>query len=356
MSVKFTRKCNFLGEACIFMGRYYQEETFEELQNHLKQRSGYSDEVDEILNVMAKVYEEIAKRVSFPEKLHIYFTSFDDDAIQPNLATCMLHAGIAVEDVPFEELIAYMKKQFHEDPTSFIEAILNSEQQPMDRDTFMKLLEETNMNDSAKWNILRVYMNFDEHLDILMDAILQVIPVMQEVYASYQKRFAIFCDFWEKAVADNRFYECLRISTKIDIHDDSDITVCPCWMGCNSVRLIAVHKDMKHMTMLLGLLFREKEFVNSTNLTREDILSRLKYMSDASKYEIMMLLKHDRLYGSQLAEKLHLSTATISHHMSALSSTALIDIEKDSNRVYYRLNKVQVSHLLDQLHKDLFED
>ena len=52
---------------------------------------------------------------------------------------------------------------------------------------------------------------------------------------------------------------------------------------------------------------------------------------------------------------MHLSAATISHHMNALSSCGLLNMEKDANRVYYRLNKVQIECVIDQLRKDLLE-
>ena len=55
------------------------------------------------------------------------------------------------------------------------------------------------------------------------------------------------------------------------------------------------------------------------------------------------------------SSNLPLSAATISHHMNALSTCGLLNMEKDANRVYYRLNKVQIECMIDQLRKDLLE-
>ena len=41
--------------------------------------------------------------------------------------------------------------------------------------------------------------------------------------------------------------------------------------------------------------------------------------------------------------------------MNALSTCGLLNMEKDANRVYYRLNKVQIECMIDQLRKDLLE-
>lgn len=83
--------------------------------------------------------------------------------------------------------------------------------------------------------------------------------------------------------------------------------------------------------------------------------SHLKLLSDPSKYAILCRVKDQARYGLQLAKHLNLTTATISHHVNALSNAGLLSLEKDANRVYYRMNKEHLGMLLDQLREDLLE-
>ena len=82
----------------------------------------------------------------------------------------------------------------------------------------------------------------------------------------------------------------------------------------------------------------------------------LKVMGDKSKFEIMRLVSDEPKYGLQLAEALDISTATISHHMAQLEEMDLIRTERDSNRVYYSLNRETVEYVVKNLNKLFLED
>ena len=54
-------------------------------------------------------------------------------------------------------------------------------------------------------------------------------------------------------------------------------------------------------------------------------------------------------YGMELASLLELSTATVSHHMALLLEAGFVSIRRESNRVYYELNRKKVRDFLDEL-------
>lgn len=82
----------------------------------------------------------------------------------------------------------------------------------------------------------------------------------------------------------------------------------------------------------------------------------LKVMGDKSKFEIMRLVSEEPKFGLQLAQALDISTATISHHMAQLEEMDLIRTERDSNRVYYSLNRETVEYVVKNLNKLFLED
>lgn len=83
------------------------------------------------------------------------------------------------------------------------------------------------------------------------------------------------------------------------------------------------------------------------------MLNGLKMLADSSKFEILQLLGKETSYGAQLAEKLNLSTPTISYHMQTLISARFVVFEKKQNRLYYRMNKEYIKYFLQQVEEQL---
>ena len=80
---------------------------------------------------------------------------------------------------------------------------------------------------------------------------------------------------------------------------------------------------------------------------QEHSLKVLKMLSDSSKFEILSYIKDKSAYGSQLAKHLGLTTATISHHMSALMSAGLVTMDTKESKVYYKGNTKAIAEVLD---------
>lgn len=72
----------------------------------------------------------------------------------------------------------------------------------------------------------------------------------------------------------------------------------------------------------------------------------LKCLGDKSKFEILCSLKERGKYNLELAEDVHLSPATVSHHMGMLLANQLVTVEKQGGKVYYQLNQEPIRALL----------
>ena len=88
-------------------------------------------------------------------------------------------------------------------------------------------------------------------------------------------------------------------------------------------------------------------------LTEERALTILKLLSDKSKLEILELTKNEAMYGAQLAGKLGLTTATISHHTSALFDQNLLHIEKVDSKIYFKQYQETIKALIRYLESTL---
>lgn len=365
MKAIFQTDYNYVSEAKYFLILHYANKDFTSLQESLQVKSGYNENLKQVLTDMQHMYKEVEGACGeLSDSFAMYFNSnFEEGTIRTTLADCILLKGECTMEVAPEELGAYLKKSFHESNETFVQCILDPQEttklSTMSDDEFFREIEKLAISDEVKWNIWRIFRNFDEHVDRLMEVIIPLVPVIKKVYEHYESLFLPYVNYWKDACEEGTFFDQLKKAYPLELkeHDKEGklYIILSCMQG-NALRLVGCEEDDKNMYIYIGVLFKELALLsNNESFTREDICNRLKLLSDASKYEILKITNNKKLYGSQLAEHLKLTTATISHHVNALTNVGLLSIEKDSNRIYYQLNSEQIGYIIDQLRKDLYE-
>lgn len=71
----------------------------------------------------------------------------------------------------------------------------------------------------------------------------------------------------------------------------------------------------------------------------EKMVAYHKAMGDPTRLRMLMLLSEREYSGQELAELLHLSQPTITHHAAKLREAALIKERRDKNTVYFSVNR-----------------
>ena len=72
-----------------------------------------------------------------------------------------------------------------------------------------------------------------------------------------------------------------------------------------------------------------------------------KALSDATRREILNLLKTGSMTAGEIGEKFSMTGATISHHLSVLKSAGLISDDKRGKYIFYELNMSMVDEMLN---------
>jgi hypothetical protein len=70
----------------------------------------------------------------------------------------------------------------------------------------------------------------------------------------------------------------------------------------------------------------------------EKVVNYHKALSDPTRIRLLMLLAHGERNGQELAEKLGVAPATVTHHASKLRGAGLINERRDKNTIYLSLN------------------
>jgi DNA-binding transcriptional ArsR family regulator len=100
-------------------------------------------------------------------------------------------------------------------------------------------------------------------------------------------------------------------------------------------------------------IYSDLLFDENLNLERFSIF--FKTLSDPNRIAILKLLSQKPWYGQELAEKLNITPATISYHMTFLQKVGVITFQKMDNRSYYCLNQNKLMELIEDF-KDFFND
>jgi hypothetical protein len=88
----------------------------------------------------------------------------------------------------------------------------------------------------------------------------------------------------------------------------------------------------------------------------DKIVSYHKALADPTRIRLLLLLADGELHGQALAEKLCVSTATITHHAAKLREVSLINERRDKNTIYFSLNhyflKGNANAVVDLIYKN----
>ena len=71
-------------------------------------------------------------------------------------------------------------------------------------------------------------------------------------------------------------------------------------------------------------------------------LMTYKVLSDRTRFDIIKMLLEKESYGQEIAQRLGITTATVSYHIEFLFAASLIRLERKSRRIYYSVNTEQI--------------
>lgn len=218
----------------------------------------------------------------------------------------------------------------------------------------IQVIEALEIESHKKWQLILLFQNYHLYMDELITILDQAVHLFQQKKTLIQPYLTKFDDTYSKLLQnDPRSY--VHEHYRIRLSDNKDIVFAPYLFGCNTV----VYFDSDHTPaeqIYIGVLFETISTVVDQIISDERICKTLKILSDNSKFEILKSIRNKPAYGQELADQLNLSTATISHHMNALINSGFIQLEKQTNRIYYQMDKEKVSRFIEQLRTSLIPD
>ncbi len=218
-----------------------------------------------------------------------------------------------------------------------------------DYNEFINYLDSTKLKDDCKWSCLQIATHYEDYQK-------EINQIITDVTTIYLKNIFMIEDIIEEA--KNNIQEIvsrISIDEMVDhFHIGFNTTKKPiialCVSTVNSIGLIDIYDES---ILFVGILFNFLDDKKSEN-NIDNAYVTIKNLGEKRKFEILRMLDEQPCNGLQLAEKLGITPATISHHMKQLVSSGMVGIEYGEKSMYTIRNKSIVDDL--NLIKTIIED
>lgn len=185
-------------------------------------------------------------------------------------------------------------------------------------------LENLELSAELKWQIIVLKEQPKKQLSIVAGAVMDNLPACREAIKK------VSSDLKELLAAtildDPEKNNLLRIS----YHIQPDAEIIPTLAFSLGVLIL-------DDAVAYGLLV-QKIMEDQFGINKEELLLGAKALSDKSKLEILLVLKDTPLYSTEIAERMDLTPATVSHHMNLLLCTGFVLPERRDGKIYYRIS------------------
>ncbi|MDL2317555.1 transposase [Eubacteriales bacterium OttesenSCG-928-A19] len=211
-----------------------------------------------------------------------------------------------------------------------------------DGTALQSFVHDSAMPYDAQARLLMLYTQYEHFRDSYHRITQHAESLLKEKLYLIENRARVQMQILRKRIESIGFEGLMKESRKkVVLEGVESIDIYPHIASVDSIRLI--DSNLLWGIGVLDIL----ELQDSNIFSQERILEVLRVLADRTKFELLRILSEDTLYGTELAERLLLSAATISHHVAQLGALRLVHIIKQANRIYYRTNTELLSQYMD---------
>ena len=254
----------------------------------------------------------------------------------------------------------YLEERFLKDEgMNFVKMALGIEpSEQMERKAVQEALFAAEISEMVKYRILEVWLNPHPVLERLCAMVERAAELIEPCLEQYAHLFDYAGQFLEQPDAKERLEKRLAL----EIPEGTEIM--PLLLGLNmSWDYEDDYGDSPEgcpergkEVLGVGLLFFVMDSLEGSGTEdAEGLTARLKCFTDETKMKILFLLAQQDCYQAEIARRLKLTPATISHHLDMLHNNGIIQSVMRDNRYFYHLQRDRVSAIARALDEALGE-
>jgi DNA-binding transcriptional ArsR family regulator/uncharacterized protein YktA (UPF0223 family) len=206
----------------------------------------------------------------------------------------------------------------------------------------------SSFTDGEKMKLIRFFQEIDRYYETIKKALLQIEAVCKQNYDIVKKRFEEKVQELDTGKGKSYFKDLFdNANLKIeDYRKEENIYVEVSIIAYGSISVRFHSWKRLRLRIFTGLLFSELDKLENKSKRRDQMAQRqLKAISDPTRYKIIRQLSLRPHYVQELADRLKLTAATLSHHLDHLLQVRLVGVIIEGRRSYYNLNADELTEL-----------
>lgn len=223
---------------------------------------------------------------------------------------------------------------------------------------FLSLIASLPYEDKLSMALLRSFSNKKSIYDRLHPLLEKICQILENNFPKIQDEFT---EHFEKIKKDG--YK--KVSEVIDqvglasflSKRDEPFNVYGLILAPNMTMIQFISEDYDDAFIKFGI-YSNKEFIEKENKLKH-LSQYLKILGDPTRIDILDLLKEKNYYAKELSDKLYITPATLSYHISQLHVCGFIGAYIEGRKTYYYLRKPGFEKVIEELtefSKDIKEE
>lgn len=223
---------------------------------------------------------------------------------------------------------------------------------------FLSLIASLPYEDKFSMALLRSFSNKKSIYDRLYPLLEKICQILENNFPKIQDEFM---DHFKKIKKDD--YK--KVSEVIDqvglasflSKRDEPLNIYGLILAPNMTMIQFISEDYDDAFIKFGI-YSNKDFVEKENKL-EYISQYLKIIGDPTRIDILDLLKEKNYYAKELSDKLYITPATLSYHISQLHVCGFIGAYIEGRKTYYYLRRPGFEKVIEELtefSKDIKEE
>lgn len=200
----------------------------------------------------------------------------------------------------------------------------------------VNILVDTTLHDSLKVKLIKLYSTRYETVRKMGEILYRCLPACKEHFHLIEEDYlSILKDLEGVSNLQKLFTTFVGIRLQLE-------QVCRLSLSIFAFNALTLELKEDEGFYFLGIYFLKLvELKDKFKVSDEDMVTTLKALSDSTRVKILRLLKERNMYLKELADRVQLTPATVSHHIDVLMQSELVSItlgEENARKVFYQLN------------------
>lgn len=223
---------------------------------------------------------------------------------------------------------------------------------------FLSLIPTLPYEDNLSMELLRSFSNKKSIYNRLYPLLEKICEILANNFPMIEE---IFADHFENIEKDD-FKKVYDLINQVGLNDflrkrEEALNIYGLILAPNMTMIQFISEDYDDAFIKFGI-YSSKEFVKKENKLKH-LSQYLKILGDPTRIDILDLLKEKNYYAKELSDKLYITPATLSYHISQLHVCGFIGAYIEGRRTYYYLRRPGFEKVIEELtefSKDIREE